>query len=115
MATNPPNVQIPPAVAAHDLATFDGWVARAAEILAGTPDWTALVDSEADGYIVSFDGYVFACAAQDDPEHVYTEDDLIDFDRSAWNGDAWDGETPEQCRAVLESPVFTTLRHAESE
>lgn len=99
------------------LGTYEGWRNKARELLAGKPDWTALVDESADGYVVALDGDVYAVPKALDPSYEYSLDDLIDFDRSAWNDEigAWDCMDPADCRAVLQKPTFTSLRHSATE
>ena len=46
-----------------------------------------------------------------DVSHVYREDELADFDRSAWAGDSWDGLSSQDNEACLRNPVFVALRH----
>lgn len=97
--------------AAFDLGTYDGWIAAATTILQGKPDWTSLVDDTCGGYVVTVGGDIFICDQMVDPGHVYSEDDLGEFDPSAWNDRSWDGVPVEECRAILEKPNFKQLPH----
>jgi len=98
-------------IAHFDLDTYDGWIAAATGLLRGLPDWTALVEDSCGGYVVTVGGDIFFCAQMRDPSYVYTEDDLGQFDPSAWNDRSWDGVPVEENRAILERPQFRHLSH----
>jgi hypothetical protein len=78
-------------------------------ILQGKPDWTALVDDTCGGYVVTVGGDIFFCDNIDGPGHLYSKEDLGQFDSSAWNDRSWDGVPVKECRAILERPVFKIL------
>lgn len=96
---------------AHDLTTYKGWMAAARALLAGKDDWTALVEGD-DGFVVMHNGEIFAMA-NEGAGYVYSEEDLYDFDNSAWSAaGCWDGMTPEACAALLTSPTFVEITHS---
>ena len=81
---------------------------------ADAPSWTAIQQpcglfavKVSDGSLAG----VFWCADHGDVSHVYREDELADFDRSAWAGDSWDGLSSQDNEACLRNPVFVALRH----
>lgn len=98
-----------------DLKTFKGWSEAAYQLLKDAPDWTAIVDAEQSGFIVkrttNGNADVYACAKEPDG-HTYSDEDLIDFDISAWGVDAWEGMTPKDCMALLQHPKFVQLNHS---
>ncbi len=93
----------------HDLTTYEGWLNKARELLDGRPDWTAIKQDDTT-FVVVLKGGVY-WTPQEPDGHVYSEDDLADFDHSAWNGDAWDGCTAEQSALTLTVPEIVTLHH----
>lgn len=101
--------QVEIAIAGHNLRTYSGWMAACEALLEEKPDWTAIKDGDI-GFMVALRGSVYAVAALG-PEHVYSEDDLIEPDNSSWSdlNECWDGSTPGECAATLTSPVFVTL------
>lgn len=81
---------------------------------------TELLRSAAPGAVLEI-GSNLGAALLDDAPVCFDLDDGIDcaadFDRSAWSGDAWDGETAEQTWGALDDPQFayrgaTMPRHA---
>lgn len=102
--------QVQAAIAGHDLTTYKGWIAAAEALLAAAPEWTAI--REEGGFVVKHEGGIYACAEHRDADAIYSvEDDLYDFDASAWCVNAWDGMTEAKCTASLTNPVFVSLRH----
>ena len=102
------------AIGGKDLKTYDGWLEAASALLADAPSWTAIQQpcglfavKVSDGSLAG----VFWCADHGDVSHVYREDELADFDRSAWAGDSWDGLSSQDNEACLRNPVFVALRH----
>lgn len=106
-----------------NIQTYDGWMAAVKRLLAGKPNWTALVDSHY--FTVVIDGNVHALYRDQDANHIYTLDDLSDYDASAWSseeggngelvaGKCWDGSTPEESAAALLNPVFVNIKNASS-
>ena len=102
------------AIGGKDLKTYDGWLEAASALLADAPSWTAIQQpcglfavKVSDGSLAG----VFWCADHVDVSHVYREDELADFDRSAWAGDSWDGLSSQDNEACLRNPVFVALRH----
>lgn len=107
------SIQIDRALLRCDVRTYDGWVKAVEALLEGAPAWTGVADLEQSGFVVKGeDGDVYACAKQADG-HVYSEDDLISFDRSAWDALAgcWEGTIPVNCIKVLTRPQFVALPH----
>ena len=108
--------QVLRAIDAHDLRTYEGWLAAAAALLADAPEWTAIQDASAGLYVakVAIDGKagIFSLAEHADPSALYSVDECGDFDSTAWNGQAWDGVPVEQNLRVLQKPVFVHLKHA---
>lgn len=108
--------QIKAAISGKDLRTYKGWVAAAEALLSDAPEWTA-IEQEGGCYTVKvkIDGEfgISSCAKNTgNPDAVYGEEDLGDFDCSAWNGESWDGLSAEENVASLTTPVFVALRHA---
>lgn len=112
-----------PDISDLNIQTYDGWMAAVNRLLAGKPDWTALVDSHY--FVVVVDGCVSALYREQDVNHIYTRDDLSDYDSSAWgsevdesgelvDGKCWDGSTPEETAATVLNPVYTTIKNASS-
>ena len=86
---------------ATDLTTFEGWQARAIELLKDKPHGTALVDRQAQILFLLIGGEV--CSMVMEAETMLNASNI---DSSAWSGDAWDGQTPEQSQAPLLNPEF---------
>lgn len=108
--------QIKAAISGKDLRTYNGWIAAAQALLSDAPEWTAIAQ-ESGCYTVKVnvggEFGIFDCAKYTgNPDAVYSEEDLGDFDNSAWNGESWDGLSAEENVASLTTPVFVTLRHA---
>lgn len=107
--------QIEAAIQGHDLRTYRGWIAAANGLLTEAPGWTAIVEAGGDCCVVKSmsEGkpYISHCPCYEDPNHVYTEDDMSDFDSSAWGVEAWDGMDAEANIAAVQTPVFVALRH----
>lgn len=103
---------------AQDLSTYDGWIAAAKALLEGAPAWTALVDRnfhDVVGYVaVDADGFLCA-VAYESPCYVYSADDLIDFDRSAWEGGCFEGGNPDDAQAVILTPSFVQLSYSDDD
>src|SRR5690554_4330508 len=95
-----------------NLTTFYGWTAAAQKLLKGKPNWSAILDNVGQTYFVKVDDEVCACAVENDADYAYTEDNLVQLDISAWNGDAWDGYSVEQCQRIITDPQFVTLKHS---
>ena len=110
--------QIQAALDGHDLHTYKGWIAAALALLATAPDWTAIEELNGACYVVKValedKVYIFAAPGHVDPEHVFKEDDLSNFDSSAWADDrgCWDGvDCAESNVKTLTEPVFVALKH----
>lgn len=104
----------------HDLTTFVGWERMAYDLidaydnLYGDSDgWTALVDAKFGGFVVQVDGELCTCEGTVDAERTYELDDMGEVSWTAWDGNAWDGSTPEDTQSVLTMPLFRRLAHAE--
>lgn len=113
------NEQIQVVVAGHDLRDYRGWIAAALALLADAPDWSAIQEQNCANLIVklTFDGNPYVCSAPGyaEADHVYTQNDLSDFDHSAWDDQrgCWDGtEIPADDAKTLTSPVFVSLNHS---
>lgn len=90
------------------LNTYDGWTDAALALMEGRPNWTA-IDANG-GFLTIVDGELYFVSAEDDG-YVYTDDDLCPADPFGWDGDAWEGMTSEECRAIIEQPKFVTLSY----
>lgn len=97
------------AIAGHDLRTYRGWKAAATALLADAPEWTGI--KQVGGFVLKVDGNVCGCAEYNDANAVYSQDDLFDFDNSAWGTDSWDGTDAEENCRDLQRPVFVALNH----
>ena len=104
--------QVKAVLEGFDLATYKGWTEAAQAMLQGAPSWTAIKDAEY-GYVVTVDGHVCSLAQQNGgDEAIYNEDQLVDFDHSAWDETIGSWMGGEQASAeILTSPIFVTLRH----
>ena len=108
--------QIQAAVGSKDLRTFKGWIEAAQALLKDAPVWTAIVQAGG-AFIVKGDPEygrtIFHCESRESlAQAVYSSDDLVDFDLSAWVGDSWDGLDAAANVKALTSPVFVSLRHS---
>ena len=108
--------QIQAAVGSKDLRTFKGWIEAAQALLKDAPVWTAIVQAGG-AFIVKGDPEygrtIFHCESRESlAQAVYSSDDLVDFDLSAWVGDSWDGLDAAANVKALTNPVFVSLRHS---
>lgn len=100
-------LQVEAALAGHNLRTYKGWIAAAKALLADAPEWTGI--RQMGGFAVKVDGHLYGCAECTTAGHLYTEDDLFDFDKSAWSRDSWDCACADVTSAELTRPVFVAL------
>lgn len=113
-ALTPDEVQA--AIAGHNLRTYSGWIDACRALLAGAPAMTAISEKGSKCMALKAPwgsdstNEVFAYYDANG-SGVYDEEQLSDFDSSAWNGESWDGVSVESNIATLTNPVFVTLRH----
>lgn len=105
--------QVAIAIAGHDLRTYKGWMAAAEALLADAPYMTAIREGETKQMVlkIEWEGKPAIVSYYDHHNGVYSEQEMADYDSSAWNETSWDGVSEEENAATLTIPVFVTLRH----
>ena len=100
-----------------DLTTYEGWKARAIELLQNEPYGRALVDFNSQQYILLIEGEI--CTVQADQldllvaSTTFNVHDAASIDATAWVGDAWDGKTPQATQEPLLNPHFIDVQIAQ--
>lgn len=87
--------------------TMKQFEARVKALLRTQPAGTGLKDGDTGGEFFMDGEGLYACQLDED-----RAEGAIDLDDSAWDNarGCWDGSTPEETLAVIESPVFLAAR-----
>ncbi|WP_304350839.1 hypothetical protein [Comamonas testosteroni] len=104
--------QVKAAIAGHDLRTYKGWVAAATALLADAPYLTGIREGDSKQTVLKIEwkGKAEVVSYYDEYQGIYSEDQMGDFDSSAWSIDSWDGVEVADNIATLTNPVFMALR-----